>query len=77
MYITIDTTAKTLEELINEYDVAESNPSGQTLSLITERTNRQLSNPAVGFDLTGVTDDIRIDGLYPADMTNSPRLSAF
>lgn len=75
MYVPIDTTAKTLEELINEYDVLEGNPVGSTLTLITDRANRE-DSPTVGFDLDGITADIRVDGIYPATSTDA-KLSSF
>lgn len=75
MYLPIDITAKTVEELVNEYDVLEGNPAGQTLAIITERANREYT-PTIGFDLDGITADIRIDGLYPATSTDA-KLSSF
>ena len=75
MYLPITASPQTIAELLDAYDVAEGNPVGTSQSLVTKRANRNMT-PSIGFDLDGVTADIRVDGLYDATMS-AAKLASF
>ena len=77
MYLPIPAnTPLSINELVDLYDVAEGNPAGQTLSRIEEIANKTAyAGPAISFDLTWITANIRVDSLYAPNLTDCHRLS--
>lgn len=78
MKITIGTSSQKFTELLAAQDVINLDPPWTLLSLINKtRSDYEEWIISIGFDLTWVTADIRVENWKDASMTESGRLSEF